>query len=479
MLKYLRKQLATMHEERTGLKAALDAILVDPEKEGRGLKPEEEAAFAEARKAVKEKDDAILEMEARVKEAEEDERREELVQRSRDAHGAPVEERKDDTGGGTIVLREQTTYDQFGDQSYFRDLVTVGLNRTGAEEAERRLAQADKECRIDARDKVRREGRANVLREVRALTTTDGAGGDFVPPLWMVEEYITLARAARPTADRVRNMSLPKGTDSLNIPRIATGTAVAEQATQNTAVQNTDATTNAVSATVTTIAGQQVVAVQLIEQSPINMDEILLADLALDYAAKVDLFVLNNNAAGKLGLLNVAGVNTATRTGATTLAQFYSSFADLTQQIYGTRFLAPDTIVMHPRRWASFMAGADSSGRPFIVPNSSQGAYNALGVSNGLAAQGVVGEIAGLPVIADPNIPTNLGVGTNEDRIIVFRSQDSILWEGAPNAEAFRETKADQLSVLLRFYRYAAFTGSRYPKSIGVLSGTGLVPPTF
>jgi hypothetical protein len=45
--------------------------------------------------------------------------------------------------------------------------------------------------------------------------------------------------------------------------------------------------------------------------------------------------------------------------------------------------------------------------------------------------------------------------------------------------EAFRETKADQLSVLLRFYRYVAFTGSRYPKSIGILSGTGLVPPTF
>jgi hypothetical protein len=61
----------------------------------------------------------------------------------------------------------------------------------------------------------------------------------------------------------------------------------------------------------------------------------------------------------------------------------------------------------------------------------------------------------------------------------VFRSSDSILWEGAPHAEAFRETKADQLSVLLRFYRYAAFTTARYAKSVSVVNGTGLVAPTF
>ena len=65
------------------------------------------------------------------------------------------------------------------------------------------------------------------------------------------------------------------------------------------------------------------------------------------------------------------------------------------------------------------------------------------------------------------------------DPVIVFRAADSFLWEGAPNVEAFRETKADQLSVLLRFYRYVAFTAARYPKGIAVVNGTGLIAPTF
>jgi HK97 family phage major capsid protein len=159
-----------------------------------------------------------------------------------------------------------------------------------------------------AQERLARNNR-EVAVESRALTTTDGAGGDFVPPLWMINEYVELARTARPTADRVRNEVLPTGTDQVNVPKIATGTAVAEQATQNTAVQNTDATTSSVAANVATLAGQQVVALQLIEQSPINLDTILLADLAADYAAKVDLFVLNNNATNKKGLLQESGTN--------------------------------------------------------------------------------------------------------------------------------------------------------------------------
>ena len=141
---------------------------------------------------------------------------------------------------------------------------------------------------------------------------------------------------------------------------------------------------------------------------------------------------------------------------------------------------APDTIVMHPRRWASLLAAVDTAGRPLFIANSGQGGFNSLGTQNGVAgANGVVGQVAGLDVIVDPQIPTNLGAGTNQDPIIVFRASDSILWEGAPHAEAFRETKADQLSVLLRFYRYAAFTTARYAKSVSVINGTGLVAPTF
>src|ERR1044072_8405142 len=160
------------------------------------------------------------------------------------------------------------------------------------------------------------------------------------------------------------------------------GTPTAEQTTQNTAVQNTDATTTSVTAAVATIAGQQIVAQQLLEQSPINMDPILLADLAADYATKLDVFVINNNAANKRGLLNASGVNAITYTDASpTVGELYSKVGDGIQQIHTQRFLPPDKIFMHPRRWAWFTVSLDTNGRPLVVPvaNMPQNVLAAMG----------------------------------------------------------------------------------------------------
>lgn len=463
MLKFLRSQRDTLQQERDGLQVELDGIVESAESEKRSaLTDEELSKFDELRAGINGKDEEIRKMDERITEAEEREARASREAEVRAEHGQTGE--RSESRSGTRVGSEPSTYRKDGRASYFRDLVSVNLNRPDMRSAMERLQRNNQEVAVES----------------RALSTTDGAGGDFVPPLWMINDYVELARTARPTADRVRNETLPAGTDTVSVPKIVTGTAVAEQATQNTAVQNTDATTGAVSANVATLAGQQIIPVQLIEQSPLNMDSILLADLAADYAAKVDLFVLNNNAAGKKGLLQEAGTNAVTYTsGAPTVALLWPKLADAIQQVTTNRFLPPDTIVMHPRRWAYLIASVDSTGRPLIV-SGGQPTQNALGTATGVAsANGVVGNIQGLDVVLDPQIPTNLGAGTNQDPIIVFRAADSILWEGSPNAEAFRETKADQLSVLLRFYRYAAFTTARYAKSVSVVNGTGLVAPTF
>jgi HK97 family phage major capsid protein len=241
-------------------------------------------------------------------------------------------------------------------------------------------------------------------------------------------------------------------------------------------VQNTDATTSSVTAAVATIAGQQVIAQQLLDQSPVNMDDVLLADLAADYAIKADVFVINNNATNKVGLLNVSGLNAITYTDASpTVGELYAKIADGIQQIHTGRLMPGDKIFMHPRRWAWFTASLDTAGRPLVTPDS----QNSIAQAGGIVSQGRVGVLQGLPVYIDPNIPTNLGAGTNEDRIIIARSSDVLFYESAPRSETFRETKADQLSVLLRFYAYCALHASRYPKSLSVISGTGLIAPTF
>jgi hypothetical protein len=109
-----------------------------------------------------------------------------------------------------------------------------------------------------------------------------------VPPAWLMGQWIELARAGRPTANLFNTQPLPPGTDSINIPRVLTGTATAIQPNDNDPVQEVDLTDSSLSIPVRTIAGQQDIAIQLLDQSPINFDELVFRDLIADYATKVE-----------------------------------------------------------------------------------------------------------------------------------------------------------------------------------------------
>jgi hypothetical protein len=77
---------------------------------------------------------------------------------------------------------------------------------------------------------------------------------------------------------------------------------------------------------------------------------------------------------------------------------------------------------MHPRRGAD-LASSLSDETP-LFPLGSASA-RALGTSNA----GFADDIAGLRSILDPNVPTNVGAGANEDRIVAVRLEDLILLE--------------------------------------------------
>jgi hypothetical protein len=83
------------------------------------------------------------------------------------------------------------------------------------------------------------------------------------------------------------------------------------------------------------------------------------------------------------------------------------------------RFLEADTLIMHPRRWAWFLAQSDTAGRPLVVPQP-QGPYNAFGATNtdqvNQTTPGLVGSIGGLDVIVDSLIPTNIGTTQEHHR---------------------------------------------------------------
>ena len=440
--------LTTLAGNRTTVQSEIDALVAATETEQRDFTETELVTFNTKIDEARVLDERIVTMEK--------------AEESRAAADAVAKKFPLATGGTprATITSEPAVYREGGKDSYFRDL-WVGTNRQDR----------------DALDRLARNTRMS--NESRALTSVDGAGGDFVPPVYLIDKWIRLARPGRVIADQTNKQALPPGTDSINFPKVATGTLTAAQATQGTAVSNVDATTSTVVAPVITVAGAQTVSLQLLEQSPISMDEVILEDLAADYAQRIDTYVINGSgAAGQpTGILTVAGTSAVTAATAT-VASLYSKIANGVQLVHTLRYLPATHIFMHPRRWAFFLAAVDSNGRPVVVPHAG-GPFNVMSLASGVEAEGYVGTMQGLPVFVDANIPTNLGVSTTEDRIIVCRAGSAWLYEGSPRVEALPQTYGQNMQVLLRMYNYAAFTAARYPQSFSILAGAGLVAPTF
>jgi HK97 family phage major capsid protein len=125
-----------------------------------------------------------------------------------------------------------------------------------------------------------------------APSRAPGAGGEMSPPLWLVEDdYIKYLRAKRVIAPKLRNIPMPPGTDVVKVPRIKLGTEVAPQLQDNAGVASRDIETESIEAPFKTVAGQEDVALQLIEQSPGQVFEKVVQE---DLLAAFDLVVEEN-----------------------------------------------------------------------------------------------------------------------------------------------------------------------------------------
>jgi HK97 family phage major capsid protein len=279
-------------------------------------------------------------------------------------------------------------------------------------------------------------------------------------------------------------MDLPPGTDSINVPVVTQGSLTGIQTADGGAVATQDMTSAPAPAPVRTIAGQVDAAAQLVEQSPIasGLDQMIFSDLLQDYNQKLDVQVISGSgASGQIkGMLTAAGINSLTYTQASpTPSTHYPVLGQELSNVAKTRFLPATALVMRPERWYWIASSVDANGRPFVLPVGA-GPYNALGTfAEGPAvAEGLAGYIHGVPVYIDSNLPNNVGAGTNEDRIIAARFEDSYLFEGPLRTQVNPYVLSGNLNVRFTLYRYAAFTAERYPKSICVTTGTGNIVTT-
>ena len=372
--------------------------------------------------------------------------------------------------------------------SFVRDLFAYQAGGGAFGEVAERLAQHSREM--------------TPILQQRAVATT--VAGSLVVPQYLPELVALPIRNGRPTANLIPGADLPVSGMTLTLPRITTGLTVAPQATQNSNVSNTDTAVTDLTIPVVTAAGQQDLSRQLIERGT-GVDEIIFRDLASAYAAEVDRQVIvgTGGSGTALGLQLTSGIGAATAFGAApTAALFYSKIAGLIAGIAGLGAgVAPAVIVMHPRRWGWLSSLVDSSGRPLVTPlatgpynatalNLAPGAYSGDGANPGDVSRTVtvVGQIQGLPVVTDANIPTNVGAASGgEDIAFVMDNSKHVLWEnagGAPEFLKFDQTLGNQLTVKLVAYGYFAFTSGRFPGATGVVGGldtttNGLRAPSF
>lgn len=345
---------------------------------------------------------------------------------------------------------------------------------------EQRVRQAESEHRAT--------GWENPLEKRTNPNRTDGTGGYLVPPVWLMDELIPILRAGRVVADQCRQMTLPEGTDSINIPKLSTGTTAAIQTADAASVSSTDFTDTSVSAGVKTIAGQQDVSIQLIDQSPLNVDELVFVDLIADYNKKLDVQVLSgSNASGQVnglyssaGASNWTGYSTSSYTDASpTAGEFFPVFAQLASKMSQARF-SIDSLkyFLHPRRWFWLAAGQDTTNRPLIVPNS-MSPWNPIAASEN-KAQGYVGNtVIGPPVFIDANITTTdtAGSGSSQDIAIALNTDDAFLFEGTLRQRTLPEVLSGTLQVRIQIWNYVAFL-LRYGEALAIGSGTGFSAPS-
>jgi HK97 family phage major capsid protein len=427
---------------------------------------------------------AFTDAQADVERAREALNRAEAIEAARAAHPVEVAERTEPAAARTdsrpadvkVTADRELTY-RPDRQGFFRDAFAARfMGDIGAQQRLNRHAQE--------MDVVYRE-RGVVLHDPGATSKRDvgtGAFAGLTVPQYLVDEFAAYARAGRPYLDTIRRIPLPGAGMTVNISRITTGTGVAAQASENAGVQETDADDTLLTVNVRTYAGQQDVSRQALERSEM-VDTIIYEDLVLAYHTVLDNAALNADGSSgtHLGFRSTSGIATVTYTDASpTAAEAWPKLADAVQQIAAGRFLGATHILMHPRRWGWFTAANDTTGRPLIsatagAPMNAMGTYNA-------PSYGPVGVMQGLVVVTDANIPTNLGAGTNEDVIVVYRAPDHMLWEegdGMPRRLRFEETNGGNLTTKLVVYGYSAFTAGRYPLAGATISGSGLVTPTF
>lgn len=287
---------------------------------------------------------------------------------------------------------------------------------------------------------------ATRLQEHNRALSTGVAGAGIVPPQWLISEYEALARQGRVVAELVRHIPITNPAP-MTLQRQTAGTdaVLAQQATENTHPAETDAFATTVDVvTPKPVSGIQVVSRQMIDMTNPAADSLIYGDMLSVYNRKIEDSVT-------AALITAAGTSVkAFASDATdfTAAAAEDGITDAAIAVWNARKLPADAIVMRVSRWGRFSKFRDTAGRRLYPADDGQ-----LVNVSGRGSVTVPGTVGGLAVAATDGL--GIGGATYPESILVFRTADTILFEG--NMLRFRyEEVAGPESVKLGVWAYSA-----------------------
>jgi hypothetical protein len=201
-----------------------------------------------------------------------------------------------------------------------------------------------------ATDRLSRHMAEERVERSQYLTRAVGTGAfaGLTVPQYLTELYAAPAAALRPFADACTKHPLPADGMTVNISRGTTATGVALQASENSAVQETNFDDTLLSPAVQTAAGQQTISRQAIDRGT-GSRHVILQDLFNQYATRLDNTLINQAATGLAAVGTAVAYTDASPTGAEAYSKIVAAAAGAEAALLAMG--RPDIAVMHSRRW--------------------------------------------------------------------------------------------------------------------------------
>lgn len=301
--------------------------------------------------------------------------------------------------------------------------------------------------------------------EGKAMTEgVDAQGGYLVRP--QVERQLVQAReldnVLRGLCSKLNITTNSIQLDQLGLTTTAGWVAELAQKPESTAMTLATVTANIFAA-----AGLATISNQLLADSNPSVDGLAVNDLAKRLVALEEAAFIGGTGTGQpLGILNTPGIG-ATALTATDVLSLLDAILDSIAKVE-TEHGAPSALLMHPRTWTRILKSRDAQGAFYIDP-----AGGPQDPRTGL--RGPVKSLWGYPVVTSNRMPTNLGTGTNESRIVVADFREALILDrqGITVDESAHVYFTSNQTVF-RAEQRVGFTAARTPKAFDVIGGAGM-----